>query len=151
MKKLKLIGLAIGLMLVSFSAGRFFGPQDIEVKEVEKIVYRDSQTTEEDKKTRSTRREVIAPDGTKTIEIIRETDKRSRTDSQTETESERSSESKSSSRPNWTVGVYKNVNNEVYNISLDRRILGGIFLGIHGKSDRTLNDTEFGIGLRFEF
>lgn len=139
-----------GLILVAvFVAGRFSSPKEVEIKEVEKVVYKERETTEEDKKTRSTRRETINTDGSRTIEVIRETDKKSRTDSQIETESERVSEGRTVNQSNWSLGLYRG--SESFSATLDRRIYGGLFLGVYGRSDLTLNNREFGVGLRIEF
>jgi hypothetical protein len=145
----KKLGLIILLTLSAFSAGHYLGPKKVEIKEVEKIIYKERETTEEDKKTRSTRRETINPDGTRVVEIIRETDKKTRTDSQVEVDSERTSETKSVNQSQWSVGLYRSTSS--YSATIDRRILGGLFIGVHGHSDHTLNNRELGIGLRIEF
>lgn len=146
---LKQYSLVALLILVAFSVGRFLGPKEVEIKEVETVVYKERETKEEDKQTRSTRRETVSPDGTRTIEIIRESDKKSRTDSRTEIESERSLESKSSNQSNWSIGIYKG--EQSYLGTVDMRVIGGVFVGVYGRSDLTLNNREYGVGLRLEF
>ena len=147
MEKRHFIGLAI-LIAGSFSAGRFLSPRQVEIKEVEKVVYKDREVKDEEKRTRSVRRRVVSPDGTKTIEVVRETDRQSHTEKETDVSKETSKEVKTVSQPNWSVGIYRGTDG--ISATLDRRILGGFFLGIHGRSDLQ-SRPEFGIGIRLEF
>lgn len=141
--------IAICSIAIGFSAGRFLGPKEVEIKEVEKIVYQEREVKDEKKDTKSTRREIVRPDGTREIEIVRETQKETHSDSSKETESETISQKKSSNQSNWSAGYYTDKKEHL--LTVDRRILGGVFLGVYGRSNKTLNDTGYGIGIRIEF
>lgn len=143
-KSILLIGM---IALASFSAGRFLGPREVETKEVEKIVYKEREVKDETKDTKSTRKEIVRPDGTREIEIIRETQKAAHSDTQSETSQEKLSESKTTNAPNWSVGLYKG--SDGYLGTLDRRILGGLFIGVYGRTDGRSSD--YGVGVRLEF
>lgn len=149
MKKNKNLLIMAIVALLGFSAGRFMGPKEVEIKEVEKIVYKEREIKDERKDTRSTRREVVRPDGTREIEIVRETQKELHSDTQTEGSKETVSEKKTSNQSDWSVGIY--TNQTQYLGTIDRRIIGGLFLGVYVRSDLTRNLPEAGLGLRIEF
>lgn len=136
------------LLVVAFCAGRFSGPKTIETKEVEKIVYKDRIVKDEKTKLRSERRETTLPDGTKIREIIRDRDTETRTDTKREISEEKSKETKQGNQSTWSIGLY--TNREFLAGTLDRRILGGLFLGIYGRTVLPSTRPEFGVGLRLE-
>ncbi len=139
----------IVLLITAFAAGRFSGPKKVEIKEVEKIVFKDRVKTSENTKIRSERRQTVLPDGTKITEIIRDRDTESKTDTKREGSSEKSKESKTTNQSDWSIGLYSN--REVIAGTVDRRILGGVFLGVYGRSELPLSRPEFGLGVRLEF
>jgi hypothetical protein len=149
MNTIKKISTCAIVMCACFLAGRFLSPKETEIKEVEKIVYRETTSKNEDKKTRSVRRVIVLPDGTKSTEITRETEKKTQETSKVEAKKEKVSEIKTKAQSDWSIGVYGNSNEFVSTI--DRRILGGIFIGAYGRSNRDLNDRQYGFGVRFEF
>lgn len=147
MEKYKFIGLAL-LVAASFSAGRFLGPKQVETKEVEKIVYRDREVKDESKDTKSTRKEVIRPDGTREIEIVREAQTQKHSDTSREQVTEKTSETKTLNAPDWSLGLYRG--QDYYLATLDRRIAGSLFLGVYARSDLKTKP-EVGVGIRLEF
>lgn len=136
-------------LVITFVAGRFTGPRQTETKEVEKIIYKERETKDEKTNIRSERRETTLPDGTKIVEIIRDRKSESHTDSSVEANKETSKDVKTINKPGWSVGLYSN--REVIAGTIDRRILGGLFLGVYGRSILPLNKPEVGVGLRLEF
>jgi hypothetical protein len=137
------------LILVAFFAGRFTGPKRVETKEVEKIVYKDRVVKDDKRETRLETRETILPDGTIIRETIKVSKKESSTDSRREYASEKEKQSSSSSQSQWSVGLYSD--RKFLAGTIDRRILGGLFLGLYGRSDLEKPDPEVGVGLRLEF
>ncbi len=137
------------ILVCAFAAGRYSGPKSVETKEVEKIVYKDRIVKDEKTKTHSERRETILPDGTKIREIIRDRGTESKTDTNREYSQEKSKETKTVSRPDWSIGVYSN--REFFAGTLDRRILGALWVGIHARSEVPLQRPEVGVGIRLEF
>ena len=82
------------------------------------------------------------PDGSKETKIIEERN------TFKETNRDHKQVEKVSFKPQW--GVYGSGSvtrsERVYTLGVDRRILGGLFVGIYGRSD-----SEFGLNLRYEF
>lgn len=137
-------------LIIGFSVGRFVGPKSVETKEVEKIVYKDRVIKDEKKNIRVETRETTLPDGTKIKEVIKDRKTETHTDANRETSSEKISESKTSNKSQWSIGLY--TNREFIAGTIDRRILGGLFLGVYGRSDLgRLTGPELGLGLRLEF
>ncbi len=136
-------------LAAAFSAGRFMGPKQVEVKEVEKIVYKERVSSDETKNTNFEIIETTLPDGTKTRHRIRQRSTQTRLDSSKEADIERSKDIKTTLQSDWSVGVYRS--REAFAATIDRRILGGIFLGVFGRSELPVSTPEVGIGLRLEF
>jgi hypothetical protein len=146
LNKYKYIVLAL---LMAFVAGRFTGPKEVETKEIEKIVYKEREIKNEKTRTRSEVRETTLPDGTKIREIIRNRESEENSDTRREASEERSKESKSTNQANWSVGLYSN--REIIAGTIDKRLFGGMFVGIYSRSGLPLSKPEFGLGLRLEF
>lgn len=136
-------------LAVAFSAGRFMGPKQVEIKEVEKIVYKESESKNEKKNTNFEIIETILPDGTKTTRRVRNRSTETQVDTNKELQKDTSKESKTLSRPDWSVGVY--TNREDISATLDRRIFGGIMFGVSIQSTVETIQPRFGLGLRLEF
>lgn len=137
------------ILIAAFSAGRFTGPKTIETKEVEKIVFRDKVIKDQNKKVRLETRETTLPDGTKVKETIRSRDTDTHINTSREVDSSKESESKTSNQSTWSVGVY--TNKEFLAGTVDKRIIGGVFLGVYGRTQLPVSKPEFGVGLRLEF
>lgn len=140
------------LMGIAGACGFYFAPGKVEtktvevLKEIEKVVYR------ENRHVNTKIIETIKPDGTivKETYIVDETvvfvDK--------EKEVERIKEAMKiveTQKPQWKVSASTNILGkdkplDVYQLSVDRRILGPIFVGIYGRTDK-----EFGAGVGIEF
>lgn len=125
---------ALGL----FALGRYTAPVSTktEVKVVEVI-------KEVEKKNEIKRERVIEkPDGTKVTERTTET----HTERETDTFKDSQKKESKTTTKQWSIGVYKNIIGDSYTLTVDRQILGPIYLGVYGRSD-----SEFGFGIRFEF
>ncbi len=145
----KKIGLIAVYTLVVFSVARFIGPKNVETKEVEKVVYKDRVIKDEEKEIHVETRETTLPDGTKIKESIRDRKTQTQTDTSRDSSSETIKESKTSNQSSWSVGLY--TNKEFLAGTIDRRILGGLFLGVFSRTNIPLGRPEFGVGARVEF
>lgn len=145
MKKIivsKQLAAAVGLVALSFAAGVYFGPKKVETKEVEKIVYRDRVVESKKKDTVTRTKETQLPDGTKIKETIKDEKSESTKDSQSELRHDKFLERKTESRPDWRIGaVYKptlpGIQGEVYGVTIERRVIAEIYLGVTAATDRT--------------
>jgi hypothetical protein len=141
--------IAVVLCLASFSAGKFLTDPKVEIKEVEKVVYRES----EDIKTDATRiihkRETIKPDGTRIIETISTTSKSTDKKKVTEETKDILKDIVTETRPDWRANViyFPKVFKQDQNIILDiqRRIIGEVYAGLSVSTDRTFG-VSVGIG-----
>lgn len=143
----------IGLILicVAFFAGRHFSPKTVEIKEVENIVIKKEEKKDENRNITVETKETVLPDGTKVTHTISHDQSQTRTDTKTSETSEKERTSKSSSeQAQWSVGLYTDKAHLLGTI--DRRILGGLFIGVYGHSELSRPmPPEVGIGLRLEF
>lgn len=131
--------LALLLLVIGYSLGRYFTPQKVVTKTVIEtktvtVVQRDTQTTVTEK-----------PDGTKTTVIV---DKSIDTTHQDQTIDK--TKTVENNKPDWHVGLQlapKNPQYEYfYGVQVERRILGPVFVGAFGDTDRTLGLV---VGLEF--
>lgn len=144
--------IALVLLVAAFSAGRFSNPKNVEVKEVEKTVYRDRITQDDKHHVRTEIRETLLPDGTKITETITDNNKESHTDSQRESLTEKQKEMKiTSNQSQWGVGVYTNTTFNKYSVTIDRRIFGGLFLGVNPRMELPGAKMDVLFGARVEF
>lgn len=90
------------------------------------------------------KREERRPDGTVIVETETNTDKRSETRKDTQSVADLV-------KPQWSVGAYTNVNTDRFLLTVDRRIIGNVFVGVYGAYDVQRNDLSGGLGLRIEF
>ncbi len=146
---IKKLSLPIVIALLAFSAGKFLSPKQVEIKEVEKIVYKERVVKDEDKKSRVERRTTTLPDGTKITETVRDSESQTRTDSSKEGSTERSKESSTTNQSQWSIGLYKS--NEAYTGTIDTRILGGVFVGVSFHKAPGVSHVDVAAGLRVEF
>lgn len=138
-----LAGLAFGL-------GRYMTPNSIEYREVEVVKEVIKEVVKENikKNTQTKTVETWHPDGTHTIEtyvLNQDTiviEKELVAEKEIRKEIEKIIESQ---KPNWILGVTYG-NRQDYGATVDRRILGPVFLGAYAKSDR-----DIGIALKMEF
>lgn len=133
------IGIALGF---AFSIGRLFGPKSVEVKEVEKVVYKERQDKDREQNVRKTEKETRLPDGTVIKERTETKETETHTRVQTETSSERTLERSETNRSDWLVSVgyepaIKDIQDVHYSLSLQRRIVGELYLGVSARDDKT--------------
>jgi hypothetical protein len=95
---------------------------------------------------------------TKTVEVVKEKTKVVRKPDGTvievrERDTKNSEESKvtQSIERNWSIGVYKNIQTDVYTLTVDRLIFPNIYAGVYGQYNADDGDSQFGIGLRLNF
>lgn len=142
MNKLKRIGLTLAVGLVGFSIGKFTGPAKVEIKEVEKIVYRESTNVSRDKY----KKETVLPDGT----TIREEGSTTKKNTEIGVDKESEKLSKTDARPDWRLNVTYQptlVTFQDQNITLDlqRRIIGEVYLGLSVSTQKTVG-ISLGVG-----
>jgi hypothetical protein len=138
-------------LVAAFSAGRFMGPKEVRIEEREVIRYRDTTRIDDKHNVRTRIIETLQPDGTKTVETIHEDTSQIVTDTKHELDSEKSKESFSMNKPDWSIGLYTTTQKSML-MTVDRRILGPIFLGVYGRSEMPVRfPIEAGVGLRMGF
>jgi hypothetical protein len=137
------------VILAAYCAGRFTGPKHVETKEVEKIVYKDRVKKDETTETHVETRETVLPDGTRIKETIRGRKKETHTEAERQAQTEKSKEYKANNQSTWSIGLY--TDRSFIAGTVDRRIIGGLFFGVYGRSFIKEPKPEVGLGLRFEF
>lgn len=149
--KYKKIGYLIAGLSVAFSIGRFTAPAKVQTKEVERVVYRENQSTNRNQNLVEIKKETRLPDGT----LITETRKENQTSTQTQTE--KNSESKKSSsktievRTAYRVGaiwepVIKGFQEASYSVTLEKRLFSELYVGVSVSSQKTIG---FSVSLGF--
>lgn len=142
MKKYKSIAI---LLIVAFALGSFFGPKKTEIKEVEKIVYKERSETKRDVKRTVKKKETINPDGSKTIETETEHDSSTNRSTDKSLDSDKTKHSTTNLRSDWfLVGMYR-PDVQMYGVGIQRRIISEIYLGAYGFQDRTYG-ISIGVG-----
>lgn len=128
--------------LLTFLAGflvcKFYAEPEVKT-EIKEVKVKDVITV-----VKEIKREERRPDGTVIVETETNTDKRSETRKDSETV-------KSALQAQWSVGAYTNVNTDRFLLTVDRRIIGNVFVGAYGSYDVQRNDLAGGLGLRVEF
>lgn len=147
----KLVITVIVIAAVAFALGRFSSPKKMEVKEVEKIVYRDRETKEKDQNVKEVEKETRLPDGTVIKEKTKIKETQSRTLTETESQKDQRSEKRIENRPSWRIGLsyevpYRDVQEVHYSLILERRLFGEVYFGGIISTDRTV-----GLMLSFGF
>lgn len=150
MKILKKYALTILVGAVCFSAGKFATPAKVEIREVEKVVYKERSETKTDTAHTVDRREVIQPDGTRIIETTSSTQRTSDKKTAVDSSSDQSRVSITENRKEWMVSLgYEPLipghQSQNYNIHLQRRILSEIYLGASLSTNQTIG-ISIGIG-----
>ena len=140
MSTIQKLSMVAALCVVSFLSGKFLGPARVEIKEVEKIVYKENQ---EIKKNYS-KKEVILPDGTKTIETTINSDKHSEVNSETSKEKD----TITTNRPDWHLSVGYELNADKvqsYSLSIQKRIFSELYIGVSANTQQTFG-VSIGLG-----
>lgn len=83
------------------------------------------------------------PDGT----VIRRREIKDRSEIKSQTELK---QTVTVAKPQWSVGAYRDFLKPGYSLTVDRRIIGNVFVGVYGQLSET-GDTGAGVGLRIEF
>jgi hypothetical protein len=136
----------VAVLVVSglgYATGRYFQPARVEVKIEERV--KEVEVVKHD--VRTVIKEVTRPDGTKEKETIIE-------DRSTETRDKESrrdtSKIVSNEKPQWKVSTQltttQGILGPVYGATVERRVLGPIFAGAFGNTDKT-----FGLSVGLEF
>lgn len=131
------------LLAVAYTAGRFTGPKKVEIKEVERVVYKEREQSTKDKHVTTVKREETKPDGTKVKETTRTVDERTETDRGREINTVKETIKVVSNRPDWRLSVAYIPNiptyqTEVYRFDLQRRIIGEIYAGVQVDTNKTI-------------
>jgi SRSO17 transposase len=141
--------LTIGLVIAaSFSAGRFLTSPEIQIKEVEKIVYRESTEQKHNQSTVTKSKETKLPDGTVITEQVSRTKEASETKSETEMDKTKETLKVTENRPDWHLNVSNlyGSDSQSYTIDIQRRIIGEVYLGINVSTSKQVG---FSIGIGF--
>lgn len=127
-----------------FALGYAASPQKTEIREVEVI----REVIKHVKGLKETIVVVKRPDGTTETRTDRTADEVSESD---KSKSKSKTVSKAG-QAQYGVAIYSTVfeTTPSYQLTIDRRIIGNLFLGVTAESDFTASPT-FGVGVRFEF
>jgi hypothetical protein len=133
--KSKQILIALILVAVSFSVGRFTGPAKVEVREVEKVVYQEKTKKDVERTVERNTRETVLPDGTIIRETLQSRNTKSKTDTDKNVTQETSKESVTTNRPTWRAGFGFNpeipgYQEPIYSIRLERQVLSELYVGV---------------------
>ena len=137
MGNLKLLGIAVLIAAAGYSVGRYIQPPKVEEKEVIKEVVK------EVKDEHTVTRVVERPDGTK--ETIIDNTSKTRTD----TALDKTTDKTSTLRPDWKIAAGVGLDKDkaqYYILEVNRRILGGISVGVIGTTQKSVGVT---VGLEF--
>ncbi len=138
MKKSYIVALLMLSIVISYGVGRYTTPNKVITKTEVKI----QKVVEHKVKTRTVIREM--PNGVKITEIVSQSEKKSNISQVTKTK-----KIVKNTPPQWSVAFGRGLSE--YELHADRRILGGLFLGVSARSDMQFNDVKPGIYLRYEF
>jgi hypothetical protein len=146
MDNLKKYAVVLALMVVSFSAGKFFGPKSVQTTETEHVETTTNQNTNKNQNYIETKKETRQTDGTVIIETRKEKETTTQTTRETNTETAKTSETLVESRPSYRVGVgyepaIKGFQNVTYAVTVEKRLFADIYMGISGSSRRTIGLT----------
>lgn len=159
-RALGLLSFGLVVAALAFSAGRFSAPEQVEVREVERVVYRDKVVTVKAKaETKIVYRDrVSSPDGT----VREKTEERTATNEGSSSASDRTGERQAERqntttlRPDWRLGVKAGASLVtpalpitgplVVGVEVERRIVGGVSAGVWANSVGAA-----GVGLSMEF
>jgi hypothetical protein len=146
MNYLKTYGVILVVAAVTFLAGKYSGSTKIETREVEKIVYRESQRENQSTSTRT--KEITMPNGT----VVKETISNTHTQKETEIDltKERELVRIETNRPDWRLGVtyvpaIAMIQDQNVTIDIQRRIFSEIYIGLAVSTQKTLG-VSFSIG-----
>lgn len=140
------VAVAVAVVVVGaagFAAGRFSAPLRVDVREVDRVVYRDRIVTVKGKtETKIVFRDrIVTPDGTVTERSVERSTSRedSKRDLERTGETERRTETVTTARPGWRVGVLAGASLQppavplagplVLGVQVERRITGGLSAG----------------------
>ncbi len=143
--------IAILVIALAYLAGRYSSPSEVEIREVEKIVYKESKSKDQNENIKKHKKKTVLPDGTIIEEEISEKEKETRTKTETQIDQEKESYSKITNRPSWSVGlVYepaiKGFQQVHYTGLIEKRMFGEVYLGLAGSDEGT-----FGLVFRLGF
>jgi hypothetical protein len=143
LKYKKQIAVAILLLAVAYSIGRFSTPAKVEVREVEKVVYRERVKKDEDRRSTRNTRETRLPDGTVIKESVRTIDRRTVTDTSREGSSQIERSQVTENRPGYRIGIQyvppiANFQPQRYGLYVERRLFAELYLGLAVDSNKTI-------------
>lgn len=123
MIKIKYVLAALIISVACFFLGKYTTPTKVEIKEVEKIVYRETKKKNTDKVI------TISPDGTKVTTIKTQTE----TNSELDKQSDKSNTIKN--RPGYRINILYfpmvlNNEKEIYILDVQRNIFSELYIGV---------------------
>jgi len=143
--------IVLGLMGAAYGVGRYLQPAKVITKTEVKEKVVEVEVEKEKKETRTIKREIERPDGTKIKETIEEEIKQEETVVREEEERE-SKETKivENLKPQWKAGIATSLRKfkpDTYTIEVERRITGPFFIGAYSRTDLK----EYGVSVSMEF
>ena len=137
-----LVGIVATAIIFS-SLTYYFAPAKVEIREVEKIVKIKGETKIINRDI--VRTITVRPDGTT---ITKEVDKSKEVEEKREIIQKDTKKSKiiTRSKKKWHVSAFTDSTLQNFTLGVERRIIGDVYLGIQGNSER---EVRFGIGFSF--
>jgi hypothetical protein len=142
----------VACLVIGFSAGKFSSPSKVVEHTVIQTVTKEADSKKTENDVIVTERTTKKSNGDVVTEVIHEKDHKSEVDHSSEQSSLIIHDKTTENRSNYSVGVYTSTRKDLL-INVDRRILGGVSVGIYGLYDpsQRIVDTRFGVGVRLEF
>jgi hypothetical protein len=136
---LKTYGVIFVAVCGAFFVDRMYGPVKIETREIEKIVYRESQRENQSVSTRT--KEITMPNGI----VVKETISNAHTQKETEIDltKEREMVRIETSRPDWHLGLtyvpaIVRIQDQNVTVDVQRRIFSELYLGLAVSTNKTV-------------
>lgn len=133
----------------AFFTGQMFAPKEVEIKEVERVVYKERKQVEEKSDKQVRRKTITLPDGSKVVDEIITTKKRSRKKQDIALEDVKVKEKKVKIRPEWRAGVIYSPpyrQRENYIITVEKRLFSEVYMGVSASTNQT-----YGISISIGF
>jgi len=140
--KLTRIFWTMGIVIITFGAGRLTAPKRVETMEVERVVYRERETKNRDQSVDEVVKETRQPDGTVVIERHTKKETTTQVERATDATSQKDVSTSIESRPSWRLGVVYEPpvpehQESTYSVIVEKRLIGEIYVGTAVSSDKT--------------
>jgi hypothetical protein len=141
----------VGLMCISFTAGRHLGPKSVSNQSTEQIKTDQTKNVDRNQNVIETTKETRSPDGTVVIEKRKEKETSTQTQVQKNSETSKSSSQTIENRPSYRIGMQyvpaiKGLQDSSYTGVLEKRLFSEVYVGVTASSLHV-----FGVSLSLGF